>query len=1027
MWLATGLALAPAVMAWWTGRTVLARADDPVLPELLFERRRKLAGFTLGGALALAILFADDAIWAIPLLWIAVLVSSYPIRRTLFGERWSAFAYLRYAIFSSIGHFGFWLVAAFAPAIVTSLALGLEPNNTDAAVRLALWVGLAFAAVIALWQHNYARIFLALHRAEPLRASARPELMARLDAIVARAAAALRRRPETYRYGAPGGYVMNALAIPSLTHPAVALGNTLLATMDDDEIAAVFAHEIAHHEQYPRARLWRAWISGVMVAMLTAVLPALLLSTSAELSLAASWSVPLIVMLTLGRRAARRREEETASDLRATVLTGDPGALARALTKLHVYSRVPRRWPHAIERAATHPSLARRIQALRERSGTLEPHVPDVSAVVRSPSGTVIALDNERVYWFEGVAANAPLALDGLRAAASSYRAMSYRDLAELRVGTEGGARILIATDPAGHSWSAPIAPNDVAALQEALDRVDVKLGQRRPAATPASAPAVRWLALALLIMLGMAGELGLTLIPLIVVLIRPTLTAAVAATASIALARVIVAARAIAWADPVRQLAALGAVSVAVALIVLAARRARLDATRGTTQRMTREAWLLIGILACVVALAALGIAPLAGERPASLIGNSIAISAATVLLGLGGALLTLPTRWWRAGGVLTCCVALAGGAVLSRDAWPFSRSRSLRWTTGSLAPAGTVTIPGGGLTVTASPNGSAFAVTQYRPQRGRAFEGTRYLIGRFGDPTHALRTSDAMLIAFADSETVLALDTSGADSLELRAEKIAADIAGNATVAWREHLPLLEMPRLILDRERRSWLVVGRTGEDAAFVIVADTFGGTRPRTYRVAAHDAESQVGERMTQPLAAFPNGTALWMSLGSLHTRSDALTPLLLAMTGSIRWELHETTAAGERFLADLDGMPSCGDETASGVALCFDRSASATTVWRASSASTIQHIAELPPSLDVVHVESTDRLSAGERFGARLLLVDATTRRGERLTLPGMNQRGSGRWTADVAARGDFVFVLAAGREGAVLNRYRRR
>src|SRR5205814_2132689 len=213
--------------------------------------------FNLVGALAVTVLFADDALWALPLLWIALLVSSYPLRRALFGERWSAFAFLRYAIFSAIGQSGVWLLAAFAPALVTSLAVGVAPNNTQAAVRVALGSGAAFAAVILVWQRQYVRVFLALHRAAPLRTVARPELMA--------------------------------------------------------------------------------------------VLPALFVSTWPSAATPVSWCIPALIAIMLAKQTSRRRDAETASDARAVALTGDAGALVSALTKLHVYSRVPRRWPHAVE------------------------------------------------------------------------------------------------------------------------------------------------------------------------------------------------------------------------------------------------------------------------------------------------------------------------------------------------------------------------------------------------------------------------------------------------------------------------------------------------------------------------------------------------------------------------------------------------------------------------------------------------------------------------------------------------------
>jgi Zn-dependent protease with chaperone function len=81
--------------------------------------------------------------------------------------------------------------------------------------------------------------------------------------------------------------------------------------------------------------------------------------------------------IALGRRAAKSQQHETESDLRAAALCGDPEALVRGLVKLHLHARIPRRYDVDIERAASHPSLVRRIQAIRagalQRSSSLGP------------------------------------------------------------------------------------------------------------------------------------------------------------------------------------------------------------------------------------------------------------------------------------------------------------------------------------------------------------------------------------------------------------------------------------------------------------------------------------------------------------------------------------------------------------------------------------------------------------------------------------------------------------------------------
>jgi hypothetical protein len=62
---------------------------------------------------------------------------------------------------------------------------------------------------------------------------------------------------------------------------------------------------------------------------------------------------------------------------------------------------------------------------------------------------------------------------------------------------------------------------------------------------------------------------------------------------------------------------------------------------------------------------------------------------------------------------------------------------------------------------------------------------------------------------------------------------------------------------------------------------------------------------------------------------------------------------------------------------------------------------------------------------APREFGQRAVVVDVPNRRGFRLTIPGTGaaQRGT-RWTADVVARGGYLLVLSASRDGALVTRY---
>jgi hypothetical protein len=347
--------------------------------------------------------------------------------------------------------------------------------------------------------------------------------------------------------------------------------------------------------------------------------------------------------------------------------------------------------------------------------------------------------------------------------------------------------------------------------------------------------------------------------------------------------------------------------------------------------------------------------------------------------------------------------------------------RGATFTWTNGRLTAVGGLRIAGGAFAISASPNGTAFAVMQYGvPRRGQAGSPMRYVIGRIDDSARIVRASTAAKIAFLDEKTVIVLDSAAGDSLELRTERIVPR-HGKTEVLWQQRLPAIEAPIVTLDRSNRRWIVSGRGDGDYAFIVVTDTLGGSHPRIHTLGRR-ADNDVGEVLTQPVAAFPEGAAIWSTMPGFRS-GGKLIPLLY-MFGSPRWELRGTDAAGERFLGDVEGFPTCGLELDAQGALCVERSTNGSHVWRAPSARSLEEVADLPPTLDLVHAEGAEQVAAAERFGQRAVVLDASTHRAFRLTLPGGGDATARRWTADVVARGSSLLVLSSSRDGATVTRY---
>ena len=770
------LALLPAAMRCWWGRALAGLGDDPLIAERLHAHNSRVGLLFFACLCAVCLGWPRWTIWSVPLLFSAQSIAAYPLRRALYAETWTLAASLSFYGRLALAVFGFWGLLGAAPWIA-------------AAAGQSDWIAAGATAVVLIaWDWYFADVLRALLNCEPITDAVlldRFERLVKTSGIPAPRFEYIRMR---------GGVLANALALGSLRHSSVIFTDTLLSRLSTDETVAICAHELAHLEYYNAARLRRIqasnWILIAIVCLVTPVSRSLFGPDPTRIP-AALCSVAVPVALAL--RGRYRQRNETASDVRAVQLTGDPDALARALTALHAIAKVPRRWDRQREEQATHPSLARRIRDIRAAAGTAAPPAMEAVATFNAARGDAsVTFDTAQLHW---------------RDAPGSTHLLDYGMLRELRLDVSPmGVVSLTALEQRGRRWTMTTRPEDAAALQSVLDIVDGRLGSPMAAAA-ISAPVVRFAAAFVCGVAAMLGQFAFGLVAVLAAFVPVPAILNATGMAALVSAAVLLTQRSgdlLPHAGTAAILALLGVGSFAMAY----SRRAE----------AVQPANFAVVALAVAAVVATIGIA-LGGFDAVRLHQGARDLTAAPVLLvALAAACWNWRSRpQFRYAALGAAVIGLAAVGIgstafleaVGRD--PFLvDAPPIRWARIDAEPAASFDVPFEIESLRVSPQGALAAVVRAEPDNARAAAAPAlfHIRQRDGSLT-ALEGSD---IAFLDDRRILLL-TLGAAGAELQVRPFD----GAPAPRWRERIPGLRRGSLTYDAAQNRWSLVGRDADGA------------------------------------------------------------------------------------------------------------------------------------------------------------------------------------------------------------------
>ncbi|HEX6177515.1 MAG TPA: M48 family metalloprotease, partial [Thermoanaerobaculia bacterium] len=523
---------------------------------------------------------------------------------------------------------------------------------------------------------------------------------------------------------------------------------------------------------------------------------------------------PLLFFVAIVIALAMRQQNETAADLRALQLGADPHALISGLEKIHEHNGMPRRLDAAREKQMTHPTLARRIAAIRRASGLeTAPATIDRRTFAARKGGFFLTFTDDALQVFD----RAP------EETSVPSRVFAYGELQSLvlrqtlsgweLLGRHGRARVRFS-----------ISPADVAEVQRALDAVDTRFAAPAHAVTHV---ALRTRLIAFVVLLVSLFP-GISFPPMVVAILT-MITAS--ATALAALGATALAAGLLAFNRPPMPflqeiVAPMGAAEALFGVMCL------LMVMRVPKEQRHRGLRATIITLSVFVIIASIPLAvgvtfdqPLlqfflaARSRP-SLVILFFGIAAALTVAGR--------RRLAIAHAAIASMVLFAGtqlfATLIGGD--PLLTQRSAKWIAAP-KPIAEHRVSGHPFAVLMSNDSRVFAVRWTEEYD----EQPRFGVFAKGKSPVEVAAAD---IAFLDSQRILKLTQS---EKMLAVEMI--DVAGQP-LGWRVELPPVYGAQLIA-REDGTWIVAGRTLPRYRYTRYRGVIGETSYETEAIAADQA------------------------------------------------------------------------------------------------------------------------------------------------------------------------------------------